>query len=384
MIFHLKQYDTTLLTFEYENKGIEGQFYTILEVNEEKRHLLPQGLNLTHEDGLLSWLKRRIAPKNRAYVDTMLARMGYSQRDTIGIIQLCKGLSVIDSYWVVEGDFDGKFADFNLFENTFESALALVAYTGYGSVKAKGFTSSPEFTTNGMLPKAWRRMNDKIYLYKGGTMGGANTGNEPYSEFYAAQVAHAMGLCHIPYGLSRWKGGLCSTCEIFTDINTSYVHIYDFVKKKPLEGIGVFLRECLHERGEALYTAFVDMLVFDALICNTDRHYGNFGLLVDNASNTPISFAPLFDHGLSLFNYAMDDNLQDFNAYALTRISSYDLPFLDVAKAVITDTQKEKLHKMRGFTFTRHSRYNLPAKRLKAIERFLQHRMGELLALPSV
>ncbi len=154
MIFHLKQYDTKLLTFKYENKGLRGHFYTILEVNEEQKHLLPISLDLTQEDGILSWLKRRIVPKNRAYADTMLARMGYSQKDTISIVKLSKVLSVIDSYWVVEDDFDGEFADFNLFDNTFESALALVAYTGYGSVKASGFTSSPKFTTNGMLPKA--------------------------------------------------------------------------------------------------------------------------------------------------------------------------------------------------------------------------------------
>ncbi len=220
-------------------------------------------------------------------------------------------------------------------------------------------------------------MNGKVYLYKGGTSGAANAGNEPYSEFYAAHIASAMGLSHVPYGLSHWKVGLCSTCELFTNKNTSYVQIYDFVKKKPIKEVGEFLQGL----GEGFYTDFVDMLVFDALICNEDRHYGNFGLLVDNATNTPISFTPLFDHGLSLFNYAMDDNLQDLNAYALTRLSSYYLPFLDVAKSVITDTQKAKLRKLARFTFNKHSRYNLSAKRLKVIEKFLQHRKEELIAL---
>ena len=44
-----------------------------------------------------------------------------------------------------------------------------------------------------MLPKAWRFIEGEgIYLYKGGTFGAANTGNEPYSEFYASQVAQAI------------------------------------------------------------------------------------------------------------------------------------------------------------------------------------------------
>ena len=81
--------------------------------------------------------------------------------------------------------------------------------------------SSPEFTTNGMLPKCWRRVSGKVYLYKDGTEGASNTGFEPYSEFYAAQVAQAMGINAIPYNLSKWKGRLCSTCELFTSKDVS-------------------------------------------------------------------------------------------------------------------------------------------------------------------
>lgn len=101
--------------------------------------------------------------------------------------------------------------------------LSQIAFTGYGSSPASKFRSSPEFTTNGMLPKAWRRKEGKVLLYKGGTSGLANTGKEPYSEFYAAQVAEAMGIPHVTYGLSKWKGQLCSTCELFTSKDISFV-----------------------------------------------------------------------------------------------------------------------------------------------------------------
>ena len=29
-----------------------------------------------------------------------------------------------------------------------------------------------------------------------------------------------------------------------------------------------------------------DMLIFDAVICNEDRHFGNFGLLINNENST--------------------------------------------------------------------------------------------------
>ena len=60
----------------------------------------------------------------------------------------------------------------------------------------EAFSTSPELTTNGMLRKAWRFVEgDGIYLYKGGTEGAANTGNEPYSEYYACQIAGLVLLC---------------------------------------------------------------------------------------------------------------------------------------------------------------------------------------------
>ena len=62
-----------------------------------------------------------------------------------------------------------------------------------------------------MLPKGWRFIEgDGIYLYKGGTSGAANTGNEPYSEYYASQIAQAMGLNAVVYELENWRTGKIS------------------------------------------------------------------------------------------------------------------------------------------------------------------------------
>ena len=376
MIFELRQYNKTLLTFDFIEQKLEGQASKILFISERYRSLLPLGMKVT-DDGLLSWLKGRVVPKNREFVHQILSRYGLDQNDTMGIIKLCKGLSLNDSYWVVEQGFDGKFSAYNLYENSFARALALIAYTGYGTSTAKGFSFSPEFTTNGMLRKCWRRLNKKIYLYKGGTTGAANAGKEPYSEFYAAQIAERMGLNHIPYGLAKWKDTLCSTCELFTNIDTSYVPIYKFVEKATVTEIAAFLKGL----GDKYYDEFVDMLIFDALIFNTDRHGGNFGLLVDNKTNQPIALAPIFDNGLSLFNYAMDDELEDVEKYSKTRGSAFGVAHIEIAKEFITSRQKAQLRKMINFKFAKHTRYNLPAKRLKVIEEFLQRRVQELLSL---
>lgn len=375
MLYEIRQYDTPLLTFYIERQGLDKMTYTIEWVNEEKRYLLPIGLT-ADSDGLSKWLKSRVIPKNREYVDQILARSGLSHNDIMGIINVCKGLSLNDSYWVVEKGFEGKFADYNLYQNNFTRTLALIAYTGYGSNSKKGFTSSPEYTTNGMLKKCWRRDKGKIYLFKGGTSGAANTGNEPYSEYYAAQIAEAMGLHHIPYNLSKWKGTLCSTCELFTDIDTSFVPIYKFNQGSSLTETANYLKSL----GQEFYDEFADMMIFDALICNTDRHAGNYGLLVDNKTNKPIRFAPIFDNGLSLFNYAMADDLADVDGYAKTRYPAYDaVSYEEIVKAFISDRQKAQLRKLINFKFKKHSKYNLPSERLKVIEGFIQRRVQSFL-----
>lgn len=376
MKYELRQYDKVLMSFFVNYKGLDVVSYEIDEISQEHRYLLPIGMT-PDSDGVKKWLADRTIPKNREYVDRILAQSGLSHSDTMGIINLCKGLSLNDSYWVVEAGFNGKFADYNLYDNNFTRTLALIAYTGYGSNTKKGFTSSPEYTTNGMLKKCWRRINGKIYLYKGGTTGAANTGNEPYSEFYASEIAETMGIKHVTYNLAKWKGTLCSTCELFTNINTSYVPMHRFLQESGLSVTAEFLKSL----GSEYYEAFADMLVFDALIYNTDRHYGNFGLLVDNKTNKPISFAPIFDNGLSLFNYAMDDDIENLKEYAKTRFSAFNAPYEEIVKEFVTEKQREKLRKMINFKFKKHPRYNLPDKRLKAIERFLQLRVQELLEI---
>ena len=186
-----------------------------------------------------------------------------------------------------------------------------------------------------------------------------------------------MGLNHVSYGLAKWKGCLCSTCALFTDIDHSYVPIYRFVENCTLRSAAAFLKDL----GEAYYEPFADMLVFDALICNEDRHFGNLGLMADNKTNEPYAFAPIFDNGLSLFNFGMPDDFENIEEYAKTRASSYGVPFDNIAKEFITSRQKEQLRRMIGFRFEKDKNYNLPAKRLKAIEDWLQLRVQFLLSI---
>ena len=121
------------------------------------------------------------------------------------------------------------------------------------------------------------------------------------------------------------------------------------------------------------------MFVFDALICNTDRHFGNFGFLVDNHTNKIIDNAPIFDNGLSLWCYAMEEELDDIDSYVKTRTPATYSDFIEFAKTYMTDSQKEKLKLLKNFKFKKHSRYNWSNKRIKTAQNVLKQRVDLLL-----
>ena len=187
-----------------------------------------------------------------------------------------------------------------------------------------------------------------------------------------------MGLHVVHYDLENWKDILASKCRLFTDIDTSYVSIGRIVRSGGIQACLDFYESIGKEAAEELKS----MLVFDAVIYNEDRHFGNFGILRDNHSGKILSPAPIFDNGLSLFNYAMPDDMQNLEEYARTRANPYGITYEAICREVMGTKQRNQLRRLIGFRFTRHPSINLPEERLTAIEKHIDRRVRELLALP--
>ena len=187
-----------------------------------------------------------------------------------------------------------------------------------------------------------------------------------------------MRLNAVHYDLENWKGITASKCALFTSIDTSYIPIGRLVKTGGIKGCLDYYDRLGGEFGEQLRS----MLVFDALIYNEDRHLGNFGLLRDNHTGRIIAPAPIFDNGLSLFCFAGKEDLRDIEAYARTRSNPYGVSYESICAEVMGAKQKTQLRRMIGFRFKRHPSVNLPEDHLTAIEKVLESRVRELLALP--
>lgn len=134
----LKEYDLPLIEFTVKTDEFGRISVRINEVDDSKKHLFPYLLlPEVSNERLESWLRGRTIPKNRKFVTELLMQVGLTINDTMGIIELCKGLSVNDAYWIDDLSEQVTFDEINLYENQLDETPAYIAYTGYTITKAR-------------------------------------------------------------------------------------------------------------------------------------------------------------------------------------------------------------------------------------------------------
>jgi hypothetical protein len=189
-----------------------------------------------------------------------------------------------------------------------------------------------------------------------------------------------MGLNAVHYDLENWHGILASKCKLFTDIDTSYIPIGRIVRTGGIEACLDYYKNL----GEDFYQQLVSMLVFDTVIINEDRHFGNFGLMRDNHTGDIIAPAPIFDNGLSLLCCGMKNEfLTDIDAYIKTRTNPYEKnnQYFDLCRRIIGPVQKKQLRHLINFNFEESDLSNLPTWRLRALEKVVHGRVETLLGM---
>ena len=385
----LKNKDKIVLEFEVET--IEEQSIGIIDFQSYRQNinsvrindvsLLPFGFKKDDlKDELQSWIQNRKAPKNRAFIEKITATYGGNDRNFMLYIDVSFGLSLNDSYWIIPADKNYKWKDFNLYDNEFSEALALCAF-GLKMTKINGFTSSPEFTTNGMLKKCWHRDNGQIYLYKGQSQQYANGGREAFAEYFSSQLANFLGFNAITYNLKLFHNEIVSSCPIFTNENEGYVPIYYYLNKEKYSNKNIQSeREIMRIYGKE---AFEDLMVFDALIANQDRHLGNFGMIINNNTNEILCPAPIFDNSASLFNTLCKDEFDDINTAIAEHKSYFGYSFDEQLKRFLQERHIEKFEKLQNFHFKKHPQFAFNEQWLEKIENYLHLKAKECLSLQN-
>lgn len=279
------------------------------------------------EQTLAAWVGKRVAPMSREHMEELVNTINLQNK--FDILLYCHGLSLNDTYWVKEKNDPISFQDINLYDNPFDESFGQIAFTGVPTpISNKSLT--PEFTTDGALPKYWQ---NGIHLTKGGTIGYANAGGEPYSEVIASIIAKKLNINAIPYTLEKRDSKPVSISKLFTSKQHGLLTMNKYLRYKFNGALTVSFADAKKAILKALPTLepIYDMCFFDWLIKNDDRHLNNWGFLINNETQQIESFAPIWDNGMSLLWSSMEcdfPNASDYNNY----FSSFNIPYDFVLK----------------------------------------------------
>ncbi|WP_287993094.1 HipA domain-containing protein [Ruminococcus sp.] len=267
-----------------------------------KEHL-PAGVPFCHNGtidraALNKWWTRRSIPASRMGINDALEILGIYNTELL--LTKCLGLSLSDHYWVRPVDSDMTWESVNFFDNEFSDDIGDVLFDSAG--KSIWFNySSPDNTSDGNLQKRWKIIDGKRCLLKSGS---APFRQQPINEVIASIILDKLGIDHIPYTLTWIDDKPYSVCENFVSKNTELVSAARLMQIRPKandeNGYLHFVNIC-NELGFDIVPMLNRMIVFDYIIANEDRHFGNFGLLRDADSLEIKGAAPLFDNGTSLW-----------------------------------------------------------------------------------
>lgn len=318
------------------------------------------------------WIEHRQAAKHRKHIKKLMKECGCDTKS--GFISMTRCASLTDTFWIKKEDDPLDWNSVSLYRNEFDETIAKIAFDGTGLYGQQFSPTTPELSTDGAFEKCWMREKDaKIYLYKRGSEGAANSGMEPYSEVFATQLLNVLGFPHVEYNTIKYHDKLTSRCELFTSEKAGYVNFAAYTGKRTTvsEKIDIYKSLGLEER-------FREMVVTDAIILNTDRHEGNFGFLVDNDSGEIIGAAPLFDHNLSLLQGSMEhDDIIEYIEMQTPRIGD---DFVAIADSLMTTAIRKKLISLKDFRFTKPDD-ECPDWRVDQCNKILQFQLDKILAL---
>ena len=280
-----------------------GQIVSDLHI--DNREYLP--LSVLYSDSsrgaLQKWLDNRSVSANRQDIAAMLAAYHVETASALSFKSL--GLNLSDQYWFKPEGADFGWHDVNLFENDFsEQVFRTMADTGKPSY-------TPDSSSNGDLPKFWKIEQGKRVLYKEGS---APFDQQPYNEVFAARLLDVLELPHVNYTLVQDEEKAYSLCETFVTTTTEYVpalEILNAVPKLNHENSYQHFFRCAEALSIPVSRQEVDdMLLFDYLINNADRHYGNFGFIRDVQTRRFLGMAPIFDNGNSLWYLQLNKRMK--------------------------------------------------------------------------
>ncbi len=300
---------------------------------------------------LAKWWASRAVPGSRVGGSSFEARYNVK---LVALPFKNYGLSLSDQYWIKPCDEDVKWEDINFFTNDFSLDVGNALFnSSYNSAQLDFM--SPDSTSDGMLPKRWVKddATGNTVLLKAGS---GPFEQEPFNEHIVSKIFELLDVVpYVNYKIVRDGDRYLSSCKNFITTDTELVTAANMMQT--LSAVTTkhndkydFILQCCKQFNIPKVKETLDvMLAVDYLICNSDRHYGNFGFIRDVNTLEFVGVAPIYDNGTSLWNKDSQvgknfeakafTNNHDDNAKLITNWDLIDLQKLqdidDIVKSVL-------------------------------------------------
>ena len=322
-----RDHEVIEFTWNHAKQAVTGKTRPLDVAHAPIMSLSPAG-NITR-DRLTSWFKNRSVPDFRPDALKRLRAIGFES--AASLMASGFGASLSDQYWIKPLGSTASWKDINCFENNFSEELGeLLLPHDDSSIpslvkKIKSnidvLASSPDAALNGNLPKRWEIDSaGRRIMVKAGRP--ANRFQEPFNEAIASDLCSRIldKGDYVTYslrdnGFMKWT----SACETMVDQLTEFVPAYAILSSSKVpsdQGLFDFYVDSCSAHGLDVKTGIEKMLVVDYLMANFDRHWNNFGLLIDTENREWLRPAPVFDTGVRECGQKVGpDWVQDWSPY---------------------------------------------------------------------
>lgn len=246
------------------------------------------------------WCATRVLTLDRKYAKEILNSMGMGQavtdreRARVALSYHC--LSLTDIYWVREAGEQITFAEINLYEHHLSNAFVDVALRGRQMTVQNAHLLAGDTSTNGCFPKAWVREADGFYLLKDGDQEAVER------ELLASRICRCFRCNQVRYEPFVYEGTTVSKSRLMTSLRCGIVSREAFEIYAANQEIDV-MQYILTLDSYSFYM----MNILDYLVGNTDRHWGNWGFLVDNGTGEILRLHDLMDFNQAFSAYDSED-----------------------------------------------------------------------------
>lgn len=260
------------------------------------------------------WCATRLLLLERAYAKEILNSMGATQsatdRDRALVALSYHCLTLTDIWWVRSSVETTTFAEINLYEKYTDNIFADIAIKGSQASLPDAHLIARDASTQGLCPKAWIKKEDGFYLLKDGEEEGVE------NELLAGKICTCFDIRAVRYEEDMFEGLQVSVSRLMTNRDQGIVSREAFeiyAANHDIKAEEYILSLDAH--------GFYMMNIMDYLVGNTDRHWGNWGFLMDNRTNTPLRLHDLMDFNRSFRAYDTIDgaNCQTIRSRSLSQ-----------------------------------------------------------------